>query len=160
MRRQKSQYHTQGLAALLLAGLFAACALAVLLTGAQAYSRLTQRDQAVAQRRTCAQYLATRVRQADQKDGVSVAAFGDTDALLLMEGEDYATRIYCYDGYLMELFAAKDDTLAPADGTRILPSGGLALSLEDGLLTAILTTTEGTTDTLRLSLRSGEGAAA
>ena len=52
----------RGLAALLLFGLFAFCVLAVLLTGAGAYRRLTARDQAAYEWRSCTQYIATRVR--------------------------------------------------------------------------------------------------
>ena len=58
MRRKSIQHHTDALAALLLFGVFAACILAVLLTGADAYRRLTLRDRAVGDRRACVQYLA------------------------------------------------------------------------------------------------------
>ena len=51
-------FHQDGLAALLLFGIFAVCVLMVLLTGANAYRRLTERDQQAYQRRTCAQYLS------------------------------------------------------------------------------------------------------
>ena len=63
MRRKPIQHHIDGLAALLLFGVFAVCVLAVLLTGADAYRRLTQRDQAAYDRRTCEQYLTTRDRK-------------------------------------------------------------------------------------------------
>ena len=95
MRRKPIQHHIDGLAALLLFGVFAACILAVLLTGADAYRRLTQRDQASYDRRTGTQYIATRVRQADRQDGVAVERFGDTDVLILGAGEEYVTYVYC-----------------------------------------------------------------
>ena len=46
------------LLALLLFGLFSVCVLAVLLTGADAYRRLTQRDRLAFDSRTCTQYVA------------------------------------------------------------------------------------------------------
>ena len=46
MKRTRIHYHLDGLIALLLFGVFAVCVLAVLLTGASAYQRLTQRDMA------------------------------------------------------------------------------------------------------------------
>ena len=46
MKKRNVKQHMNGLAALLLFGLFAFCVLAVLLTGAGAYRRLTARDQA------------------------------------------------------------------------------------------------------------------
>lgn len=55
-----------GLLALLLLLVFAVCVLSVLLTGAGTYQTLTRRDQDSYDRRTAAQYLATRVRQADR----------------------------------------------------------------------------------------------
>ncbi len=63
MKKRPIQHQLNGLMALLLFGVFAACVLAVLLTGANAYRRLTQRDQEAYLRRTCVQYLATRVRR-------------------------------------------------------------------------------------------------
>ncbi len=159
MRKRGSQHHIDGLLALLLFGVFAVCVLAVLLTGARAYRGLTQRDQAAYSRRVCVQYIATRVRQADRAEGVSVEPFGEGDALVLSE-DGYVTRVYHYDGYLMELYASVEEELHPQDGQRIIPAGGVELSLEDGLLLVEVTDEQGVQDSLRLSLRSGEGAAA
>ena len=149
--------------ALLLFGVFAACVLLVLLTGADAYRRLTERDQAAYDRRTCVQYVATRVRQADCAGGVSVSEFDGVPVLELhetIEGTDYVTLVYCYDGWLRELFAAADAGLDPEAGETVMEAQDLALSLEDGLLTVAVTDSRGTVNTLVLSLRSGEGAAA
>lgn len=159
MRRNAKQ-HMDGLAALLLFGVFAACVLAVLLTGAGAYRRLTARDQASYERRTCAQYIATRVRQADCMDHVSVEQFSGVSALRLAEEGGYVTRVYCYDGYLMELYAAEDAELTLEDGEKLMETAGLALSLKDGLLEIAVTGPDGAEDRMCLSLRCGEGAAA
>lgn len=157
MKRKTIKHYIDGLIALLLFGVFAVCVLAVLLTGADAYRRLTQRDRAAYDRRTCVQYVATRVRQADVLDGVMVEDFNGTACLTLPDGEDYVTRVYCYDGYLMELYCAADVELDPEDGEQIMPAQALDLSLEDGLLTIAATDAQGSQNTLLLSLRSGEG---
>lgn len=157
MRRGPSQHHIDGLIALLLFGVFAACILAVLLTGAGAYRRLVQRDQAAYERRTCTQYIATRVRQADREGGIQVSDFGGVPALVLDQGDGYTTRVYWYDGWLMELYAAEDAGLAPEDGDQILEIDSLDLSLEDGLLTAEVGLSGEARDVLKLSLRGGEG---
>ena len=158
MKKRPIQHQLNGLMALLLFGVFAACVLAVLLTGANAYRRLTQRDQEAYLRRTCVQYLATRVRQADSRDRISVESFGGADALVLTETDgSYTTRIYCYDGWLKELYCLAEEPMEPQDGQRIMEAEALALSLEDGLLEVTLTAAGGTEDTLRLSLRSGDG---
>ena len=159
MREKPIKPHIDGLVALLLFGVFAACVLVVLLTGADAYRRLTERDQAAYERRTGVQYIATRVRQADHAGGIAVEDFGGVEALVLGADEVYASRVYCYDGWLMELYSLAEEPMEPQDGQRILEAQGLELSLEDGLLEATLTTPDGTEDTLRLSLRGGEEAA-
>ena len=158
MKQKPIKHHIDGLIALRLFGVFAVCVLAVLLTGADAYRRLTQRDRAAYDRRTCVQYVATRVRQADALDRVAVEDFNGISCLTLQDGDGYVTRVYCYDGYLMELYCGVDVELEPGDGEQIIPAGGLDLSLEDGLLTVAATDAQGTQSTLLLSLRSGEGA--
>ena len=158
MKRTRIHYHLDGLIALLLFGVFAVCVLAVLLTGASAYQRLTQRDMAAYDSRVCIQYIAARVRQADRDNGVSVEPFGGRDALILTEEGGYATYVYWHEGYLRELYTSVDGDLAPEDGEKLMASGGLELSLEDGLLTVDITQGTGEQDTLCLSLRSGEGA--
>ena len=136
----------------------AVCVLIVLLTGAKAYRGLTERDRAAYDRRTCVQYIATKVRQGDVEGGVTVEPFGDT-AALCMRQYGFVTRVYCYDGWLMEMYTFEDAELTPQDGEKVMPLSGLSFDLEDGLLTVELQSGEGVTDTLRLALRSGEGAA-
>ena len=164
MKKRSIEHHLDGLIALLLFGVFAVCVLAVLLTGASAYRRLTVRDGEAYNRRTCLQYVATRVRQADWSGGVLLDEFGDLPALVLSAPEEapYVTRIYCCDGAIMELYADAQAELGPADGEQIMEVGDMEMSLDDGgrRLTVTITDTTGASSTLRLSLRSGEGAAA
>lgn len=129
MRKKSIQHQMDGLVALLLFGVFAACVLAVLLTGAGVYQRLTERDQAACSRRTFAQYIATRVRQADCLDGVSVEDFDGVPALTLWAEDGYVTRVYWYDGYLMELYTDVSSRIPPAEGDRLMEAGGPGLSL-------------------------------
>ena len=157
MRQRSIQHHIDALASLLLFGVFAACILAVLLTGAGAYRRLTRRDQAAFDRRSCVQYISTKVRQSDRAGAVRVVDFGGGSALLLGADEPYATWLYCRDGWLMELYCYADEPLGPEDGERLLEAERMELSLEEGLLTVTIVTPGGEEDTLRLSLRGGEG---
>ena len=162
MKNQGSQHHMDTLAALLLFGVFAACVLTVLLTGADAYGRITVRDGVAYDRRTCIQYVATRVRQADTAGGVSLEVFGGVKALVLKDWEDptYVTRVYYHDGYLMELYSEAGLSLSPEDGEKIMACDWMRLSLEDDLLTVDLLDPQGEVTTLRLALRSREGAVA
>lgn len=156
MREGTRQHDMTAPAALCLLAAFAASILLVLLTGAGAYRRLTNRDTAAFQSRTAAQYLATRVRQSDGADTVRVEDFDGVSALTVTEGDGYVTRVYCYDGGLWELYAPAGLDMAPSDGERVLDLDGMELTLEDGLLEAVLTQTDGSAQTVTLSLRSGE----
>lgn len=162
MSVKKHGYHLEGLMALLLFGVFAVCLLIVLLTGADSYQGLTQRDRMSDNRRVCAQYLTTRVRQADAAGAVAAGEFGGGDALLLsqnIDGMEYVTRIYVSGGYLMELFSSADVEMSPEDGEKLMAAQALSASLEDGLLELSVTPEDGAAVELTLSLRSGEEAA-
>ena len=159
MRRFRSKHHIDGLLILLLFGVFAASVLAVLLSGAGTYRRLSERDDRSYDRRTAAQYVSARVRQADRAGAVSVRTFEGCPALILSEeigGESYETRIYHYDGYLRELFASAEGDFLPEDGEKVLPLEGFLVYPEEPGLQVRILTEDGRWQELRLALRSGE----
>ena len=144
-----------GVFVLLLFCVFAVCVLSVLLTGAGAYRRLTERDRVSYYRRTAAQYIAEKVRQADTWNDVSVEDFGGRDALVLAEeidGETYLTRIYYHDGYIRELFCAADAEMEPGDGEQIIETCDLKISPGPTGHEIIAEMTDGTGETTRLVL--------
>lgn len=127
MKTTPGKTRITSLAALLMFAVFAVCVLFVLLTGAQVYQRLTQREQVSFEKRTAVQYITTRLRQGDIAGAVAVERFGQGDALVLTEevgGTVYETRIYCWDGWLRELYAEAGAGLEPEDGERILEAEG------------------------------------
>jgi hypothetical protein len=146
-------------AALLVFVVFAAGILSVLLGGAGVYRRLTYRESHSYEHRTAAQYLATKVRQGE---AVPFAGeFGGSDALVLPQtigGEEYLTRVYCYDGWLRELFTPADGHFFPEDGEKILPLASLEIQAEQDLLTFRLRHTDGTETAISLMPRRGKGA--
>jgi len=161
MKNEQKQLKMGSLLALMVFGVFAACLLFLLLTGADVYQKMRQRDTATYESRTAVQYMTTRVRQADRAESITAEMFDGLDALVLqeeIEGETYETKLYCYDGWLTELYAAADSDLSPADGEKILELKGLELSLQDGLLQAKLTLPDGREEELSLQLRSGREA--
>lgn len=153
MKQKPIQHHIESLAALLLFGVFAVCVLAVLLTGADAYRSLTQRDQDACDRRSCTQYITTRVRQADYAHGIAVEEDFGGGALVLDANQKYRTWLYCQDGWLMELYCLAEEPLEPEDGRKLMEAEDLKLSLKDDLLQVSVTTEDGIEDTLLLSLR-------
>lgn len=145
-----------GLAALMALTVFAVGALGTLLGGAGIYRRLTERDRASYTSRTCLQYIVTRARQASGE--IRTAGFGGGDALVIPEkiaGKTYLTRVYCFDGWLMELFSPEDGDFSPEDGEKLLPARELDAELEDGLLKVVLTDEQGVAHNLYLSGRAG-----
>ena len=154
-----------GVWVLLLFSIFAVCILSVLLTGADGYRRQVDRDAASYSRRTAVQYIATKVRSGDRLDGMEVCALDGAETgnnvLVLREtvnGQAYETRIYCYKGYIRELFSVADGTFSPEDGTPVLKAGRLIFSLDEGSRILIVETADenGTESELTLTLRSGE----
>ena len=161
MRERSGKQSISNLAALLLLGVFAVGILSVLLSGAGAYRRLTERDQLSYDSRTCLQYVVTKVRQAPSADSIELSRFGDSDSIVIYEEIDgalYSTQVYCYDGWLMELFTVADSEFSPEDGEKIMQAQSLALTFEDSLIKVELTDGNGTEASVMLSLRGKKGA--
>lgn len=157
--REKRPQAIPTLAAFLLLGIFAVSVLGVLLAGAGVYSRLTRRDDCAYNGRTGLLYVASKVRQASAPDAVQVTDFGGVDTLTVTEqvdGEDYVTRVYCYNGWLRELFCAEQADFAPEDGERLLRANRLELEQYGGLLCVRLVQ-EQQEQELVLCLDPGEG---
>lgn len=129
-------------AALLVLAVFAVGIVGVLLSGVSAYQRLTQRDQAAYDSRTASQYLTTKLRQASGSGAVSMGSFGAGDALIIgeeWEGVSFVTRIYCHNGWLMELYSLAEGTFSPEDGQKVIPMDSLQIHQQEQLLTLTLT---------------------
>jgi len=165
MKTGTKKLHISSVLALLLLAVFALCLLLVLLTGAGVYQRTVERDQTGYEERTLRQYLASRVRQTDCVDAVMVSAFtyeAGEDTLSLaqsFDGDVYLTRIYVHDGYLRELFCAREDDFSPEDGEKVLAAEAIQFSFDEEkrLLKAQLTDASGKEEQILLYLRSGEG---
>ena len=132
--KEKRMEMTQVLALLTLT-VFALCLLLVLLNGAGVYRNLVDRSEENYDRRTALHYLTTRVRQAD---AVQIGVLQDCEALILVEQvqeETFLTWIYCWDGWLWELYAIPGGSFSPEDGQRVLEAESLSCSLDGSLLT-------------------------
>lgn len=158
MKKLWKQSNADSLLALLLLAVFAVCVLSVLLTGAGSFRALSQRDQASFDRRTAAQYITTRLRQADHGDGAFLTDFEGIPALACREeydGEEYLTYVYFRDGYICELFCSANAALHPADGEKVMAAENLVFSEADGLITAVITDADGIRASVSAALRSG-----
>ena len=163
MKEQKRKSNIDGLPVLLLFAVFTVLILMVLLTGADAVQKLSDRDQRSYDARTAMQYIVTRVRQADRAGGIEVRDFMGCDALVLSEDYDgvtYETMIYCHDGHLKELFAEAGLEQEPAYGEEVLPAEELHITLDGAWLRFTLALDEAEPTEMTLVLRSGEEAEA
>lgn len=148
---------------LLLFAVFMVSILFVLLTGADVFRKLADRDRDSYNQRTAVQYMTTRIRHADQMGSVSTRGFAGQKALVITEeydGVEYETLVYCYDGYLRELFSEAGLEQEPEYGELILPVESIQIKKQESLLQAKLQMADGEQETIVLHLRSGKEAAA
>ena len=139
-----------GVLTLLTLTIFALSVLLVLLTSASLYRNLVDSGERGYARRTALQYLTTRVRQAET---VEVGTIEGCETLILgetIDGECYTTHVYCYEGWLRELYAVPGAKLPPEAGEAIMEAETFGLKLEGHLLTVMFGT-----DTLFLHLPEG-----
>ena len=147
---------------LILFGVFAVSVLLVLLAGAGAYQDIAARMERQYEERTCLSYLDAKVRHYDAAGQVVVEMLDECQALALyeeIEGVRYKTLIYCYDGYVRELFFEDGLQFHPADGQPVIAAQNLDVELAAGnLLRLTCVTKAGVQEEVLLYLRSGKGA--
>jgi len=156
--KRETNGQTEKVLTLVLFAVLAVCMILVLLTGAGVYKRLTERGQKSYETRTVPLYLATKVRQADSAGAVVTEQECGTEVLQLKEridGVSYVTRIYCYEGYVREWFAAETLAFDPTAGEKIAPAAELGVSLVEDCLHITVTLEDGTVSEQFLTLRSG-----
>ena len=141
---------------------FVLCALFTVLIGGKVYENINRRSQENFTGSVALQYVANKVRQGDREGAVQVRTVEDVPVLELksdIEGGNYVTWIYWYEGSIRELFFDPADGLGLADGLTILECDGFQASQSpDGSLITLSTEGEGGGE-LTLSVRSGRGGA-
>ena len=145
---------------MVLFGVFAVSILMVLMMGAQSYQGVVTSMKESYEEGTCLQYMATKITHYSGSDAVAVGEFGDGSALLLNEtidGCQYTTYIYLYQGQVMELFCEQGVDLEPEAGFFIMDVEGLTLELVSPQLLSMTCTGSGGTAQLYVALCLGEG---
>lgn len=166
MKNKVKRTDASSLLPFFLFALFAICIVTVLLMGAKLYKNQTQRDRNGYIQRTVAQYVTTRIRQGDKYDSFFVGDFDEKlpkeqgNAFFFTEtlgGAKYYTCIYCYEGYLYELFASADDSFEPTAGEKIMEVKNINFLYNGKELCADITYDDESSKTLVLYVRSSEG---
>ena len=158
-KRRSVQHGMQGVFVFVLLGLFAVMSTLMVLLGAQMYRNTVDHATANNEDRVLGAYVRSMVRAQDAAGAVSTEEMDGVKALALresLEGEDYVTWLYCWEGQLYEQFTEAGGDFRPASGTAICPAEAFEPSLEGGLLTIDMTDGKGERDTVEVALRCGQ----
>ncbi len=130
---------------------FTLSALIVILFAAQVYQS-TVRDASVNYNaNTSLAYIREKIHRHDRAGAISIVKFNDCEALRLADdvnGEEYATYIYQYDGSLREVFikAGNESSVSAESGMEILPVDEFKITINnDSLLYFSCKDTDGAT---------------
>ena len=130
------------------------CVLMLAVFGAQVYRALTESQSRNNAQRASLSYVAARLRASDAAAGVSIEDGPQGQALVLAdvgEATGYETRIYVYDGNLVEEYTRQDADFDPASAQIVAQTDTFTLT-EDGHLVTV-TTNQGM---VRVYLHAGE----
>lgn len=150
VRRQREHDFGRVFTGLLFA-LFVATLLMAILAGTDVYRGLNREGDAADNQRLSLTLLANDVRANDQIDAVAcawVTEDGASDTRCLLDGPAlvlretlpsgvYETRLYRYDGVIMEEYALADAPYDPSKATAIVRSSVFDFSYGGGLLTIV-----------------------
>lgn len=109
---------------LALFAVFLICALFIVLFGAKIYKSTVNSSEVSFENRTCYTYITEKIRQNDNANGVTISDDADGSIITLtrsVNGKDYATYLYCDEGYLKEYTTLSDNELNKLAGTKITP---------------------------------------
>ncbi len=130
--------------------------LATLVAGTHVYQVVSQQRQADNEQRVGVSLIANSVRMTDAIDSVGVGQGPEGQALVLTERLDtgnYETRIYEYQGNIVEEYAKAGTAYTPAKASQLAENEYFSFSYSDGLLT--VNTDEGSANIALRSVRSG-----
>ena len=152
MRTQRTAHTTDILFTLALFCVFAACALMVVVMGADVYRKGADEMQQNFDTRTSIAYISTKLRQNDLADGVYFDEIDEIPALVLaqeIDGVMYNTYLYSYGGSLMEQFTLQSLDPDPQAGRPIMALSELQCeTFQNGLLRVTVTQPDGSRKSL------------
>ena len=128
----------------------------LLLGSVKKYKSITSKSDKNFHIRTSALYISNKIKFANENENIYIDKFNGLDAICFKETIDdveYVTRIYCYEGYLMELFSEKDNTLEPIAGERITSLKSISIeNIRADLIKVTLESNDGENNTLIVSI--------
>ncbi len=140
--------------------LFAVSAFLTAVFGVNMYRSISGDSDANYALRASMAYVSGKVRALDSEGFLSAEQIGGVDVLVLsetIEGFDYNTYIYIYEGKLCELFVDEGFGFDPAAGTPLVEVERFSFDVGGGALSMTATAPTGETRSCRTLLRSGAG---
>ncbi len=139
---------------------FAVSVLMVLMMGASSYKSVTAAMDSNYEDRTGAGYLAEKIRHFDSRGSIAAGKFDGNDALLLkqnIDGTEYITYIYYYDGYIRELLTENNSGMTAEAGEKVIEAAGFAAEqTESGMFKITCTMSDGSKRSVLVSPRSAQ----
>ena len=137
---------------------FAITAFLLILIGAKQYQHTADAMDLNYESRTISSYLTEKIRQNDTAGAISLCQLEGTPALAIQTIENdvtYITYIYHHNEALREIMVTSDSVFSLESGQQIIQTAGFYPEyLENNLIKISITTTEGTTEYLYLTLHS------
>ena len=149
MRRS---YMVEILFNLLLFALFVFCSFIIVVSGARGYERIVNDASNSDENRIALSYLATKVRQAPNREAIAIEKVDGVDCLLIREGY-YQTIIYYSDQALYELYAREGADLALSDAEKIIEVHDLKMDKKEDVFHFVATNGACETESLSVVYR-------
>ena len=157
IRAEKPHRFPKQLFAGLLMVVFFVMLLIALVSGVTVYQRVASVQMQTSEERLAVQLIGSYVHANDSQGSIRVGQGPEGKSLVLLEkleSGNYETRIYLYNGSVVQEYALEGSAYTPAKATELVPSRVFTFSYSDGLLT--ITTEHGRSE---IALRSEQGGA-
>ena len=144
----------------LLIFIFSISALGIVLIGGEVYKGIINYSDENYQLRTSLSYVATKVRQSDGRDMISIKEIDGLNVLVMLEKDDgalYEKWIYHRDGALWEAYFLSGIGFDTEDGDKIMDIAKVDIKIEAGSVKISAETDEGRTSSLSVALRTETG---
>ncbi len=124
--------YTIGIASLFMVGFFL-----LVVFGARIYRDTVDSQTGNNDTRAVLAYLSAAVKSGDERGAVSIEPGDEGDILIIlsdMEKPEYATKVYLYEGFLMEENTRTDSELNPAFAQKLGRTSTFQIEKQDGRL--------------------------
>jgi len=138
-------------------GLFALCALIMVVSGVRSYRGIGETSRLTSQRRASLGYVSGKLRASGGALSVSIRDEAGVRLLVIrdeVDGAAYETRVYYADGALREQFCEADLAFDPADGEEVAALPGFSFDRQGNLITLSALLSDGSTAETCVALRA------